>query len=160
MIPAIEWLLVRHFSVITEELSTGLNQWTSLFNVPPTLVVRLKWSFPVNLSLNSDWLIGMLLQDQHGCWSRNMLHRIGLIKTDSLVWEDMRFFWSKHFLLASRGHYLLPHYVNQWFSTRGPGPTMGPQQTANRVIQWLKMIYVLIYFHNLFLLLDFKIIRY
>ncbi len=36
------------------------------------MVVRLKLSFSVNLALNSDWLIGMLFQDQQG----NHVHHI------------------------------------------------------------------------------------
>lgn len=45
-----------------------------------TLIVNLNVTWTVKLSLKSDWLTGMLFQDEQRCWSRNMLH---LVKSGS-----------------------------------------------------------------------------
>ncbi len=60
--------------------SEGNDSWITSVQKHLTVVVSLKQTCPASLSFNSDWLIGMLFQDQQGCWSRNMLY---LVKSHS-----------------------------------------------------------------------------
>ncbi len=66
--------------------SEGNDSWITRVQKHLTLGVNLKQTFLVNVSLNSDWLIGMLFQDQQGHWSRNMLY---LVKPHSLFGKSL-----------------------------------------------------------------------
>jgi len=64
-----------------------------------TLILSLNLTSTVNLSPNSDWLIGMLFQDLQRCWSRNMLY---LMKSGSpSSWQEavsqlkQRTYWNR-----------------------------------------------------------------
>lgn len=83
---------MRHFSVITEELSTGLNQWTGLFNLPP----------------NICGLYNVLLSS---CIMVQLIFLLVFIILRFISLREHEVFLSELLLLASRGRYHLHHYL-------------------------------------------------
>lgn len=114
---------MRHFSVITEELSTGLNQWTGLFNLPP----------------NICGLYNVLLSS---CIMAQLIFLLSFIILCFISLREHEVFLSELLLLASRGRHHLHHYLPLGLH-QSQGPLGGLSKHLRGLLNDLKLFKLL-----------------